>query len=116
MPQSAKCVYESGLTGFDLQRKPTEAGVECCVGAVSKMLRPSGDRVKADKRDAVFLTHMLVRISDSHSCVESDTPEKTVGRRWMVILEGPRHPRSDGAGPLRLLDNLASQRVGGVTA
>ena len=33
--------------------------MECCVGAVSKMLRPSGDRVKTDKRDAVFLARML---------------------------------------------------------
>ena len=58
-PQPAKCVYESGPTGFDLQRRLSEAGVECCVGAVSKMLRPSGDRVKTDKRDAVFLARML---------------------------------------------------------
>lgn len=58
-PQPARCVYESGPTGFDLQRRLAEAGVECCVGAVSKMLRPSGDRVKTDKRDAVFLARML---------------------------------------------------------
>lgn len=55
----ARCVYESGPTGFDLQRSLSAAGVECCVGAVSKMLRPSGDRVKTDKRDAVFLARML---------------------------------------------------------
>ena len=59
MPQPAKCVYESGPTGFDLQRRLTEAGVGCCVGAVTKMLRPSGDRVKTDRRDAVFLARML---------------------------------------------------------
>ena len=59
MPQPAKCVYESGPTGFDLQRRLAEAGVECCVGAAAKMLRPSGDRVKTDKRDAVFLARML---------------------------------------------------------
>lgn len=55
----ARCVYESGPTGFDLQRSLSAAGVECRVGAVSKMLRPSGDRVKTDKRDAVFLARML---------------------------------------------------------
>ena len=55
----ARCVYESGPTGFDLQRSLSDAGVECLVGAVSKMLRPSGDRVKTDKRDAVFLARML---------------------------------------------------------
>ena len=58
-PQPAGCVYESGPTGFDLQRRLSEAGVECCVGAVSKMLRPSGDRVKTDRRDAAFLARML---------------------------------------------------------
>lgn len=34
-------------------------GVPCVVGATSKMLRPAGDRVKTDKRDALFLARML---------------------------------------------------------
>lgn len=55
----ARCVYESGPTGFGLQRALEGAGVECVVGAVSKMLRPSGDRVKTDRRDATFLARML---------------------------------------------------------
>ena len=55
----ARCVYESGPTGFDLQRSLEAEGVECVVGAVSKMLRPSGDRVKTDGRDATFLARML---------------------------------------------------------
>lgn len=59
MPQPARCVYESGPTGFDLQRRLEAAGAECCVGAVSKMLRPAGDRVKTDRRDAIFLARML---------------------------------------------------------
>lgn len=59
LPEPARCVYESGPTGFDLKRKLDAAGVECVVGAVSKMLRPSGDRVKTDKRDAIFLARML---------------------------------------------------------
>lgn len=58
-PQPARCVYESGPTGFDLLRKLEGLGVECCMGAVSKMLRPAGDKVKTDKRDAVFLARML---------------------------------------------------------
>lgn len=33
--------------------------MECCVGAVSKMLRSPGDRVKTDGRDAAFLARML---------------------------------------------------------
>jgi transposase len=59
MPQPARCVYESGPTGFDLKRKPGKAGVPCVVGAVSKMLRPSGDRARTDRRDATFLARML---------------------------------------------------------
>ena len=59
LPQPVKCVYESGPTGFDLQRKLEAAGVPCVVGAVSKMIRPAGDRVKTDRRDAAFLARML---------------------------------------------------------
>lgn len=59
LPQPARCVYESGPTGFDLQRRLSSMGVECVIGAISKMLRPSGDRVKTDRRDAVFLARML---------------------------------------------------------
>ncbi len=59
LPQPVQCVYESGPTGFDLQRKLSECNVDCVIGAVSKMLRPSGDKVKTDKRDAVFLARML---------------------------------------------------------
>ena len=59
LPQPTRAVYESGPTGFDLCRALGELGIDCCVGAVSKMLRPSGDKVKTDKRDAVFLARML---------------------------------------------------------
>lgn len=59
LPQPARAVYESGPTGFDLKRSLDALGLPCAVGAVSKMLRPSGDRVKTDKRDAVFLARML---------------------------------------------------------
>ena len=56
-PQDAST--KSGPTGFDLKRELDKAGVPCVVGAVSKMLRPSGDRVKTDRRDATFLARML---------------------------------------------------------
>lgn len=38
LPQPAWCVYESGPTGFDLKRKVDESGLECLVGAVSKVI------------------------------------------------------------------------------
>lgn len=59
LPQPAHAVYESGPTGFHLKRSLDRLGLPCTVGAVSKMLKPAGDRVKTDKRDAVFLARML---------------------------------------------------------
>lgn len=54
-----RAVYETGPTGFVLARALNDAGLECVLGATSKMLRPSGDRQKNDKRDALFLARML---------------------------------------------------------
>ncbi len=57
---AAKCVYESGVTGFDLQKKLSSLGVDCVIGAVSKMIKPSADkRRKNDRNDAEFLARML---------------------------------------------------------
>lgn len=60
LPQPAKCVYESGVTGFDLQKRLSEDGVDCVIGAVSKMIKPVVDkRRKNDRNDAEFLARML---------------------------------------------------------
>ena len=43
----ARCVYESGVTGFDLQKRLSGLGVDCVVGAASKMTscsRPASSR------------------------------------------------------------------------
>ena len=57
---AAKCVYESGVTGFDLQKRLAALGVGCVVGAVPKMIKPSADRRrKNDRNDAEFLARML---------------------------------------------------------
>ena len=42
-PQPAGCLYESGLTGFGLQGRLVALGLPCHAGAVSKMVRPSGE-------------------------------------------------------------------------
>lgn len=56
----ARCVYESGVTGFDLQKRLSGLEVDCVVGAVSKMIKPSADRRrKNDRNDAEFLARML---------------------------------------------------------
>ena len=60
LAQPAKCVYESGVTGFHLCRELRAMGVDCVIGAVSKMHRPAADRGrKTDRRDARFLAVQL---------------------------------------------------------
>jgi transposase len=59
LPQPAAVAYEAGPTGFVLARALDEIGVRCVVVAPSKIERPSGDRVKTDKRDARRLAKLL---------------------------------------------------------
>lgn len=59
--ESPKAVYESGVTGFHLARALRGMGVDCVVGAVSKMHKPAGDRGrKNDRNDAEFLARQLM--------------------------------------------------------
>jgi transposase len=51
--------YEAGPTGYGLYRALTAAGIDCVIAAPSKLIRPSGDRVKTDRRDAVLLARLL---------------------------------------------------------
>lgn len=44
--KSPKAVYESGVTGFHLVRELRALGIDCIVGAVSKMQRPAADKRK----------------------------------------------------------------------
>lgn len=50
--------YEAGPTGFGLARAVLAAGHRCQVAAPSKLLRPAGDRVKTDARDAMLLARL----------------------------------------------------------
>ncbi len=50
--------YEAGPTGYGLARALHAAGYACQVAAPSKLLRPSGDRVKTDRRDALLLARL----------------------------------------------------------
>lgn len=51
--------YEAGPTGFGLARKLGAAGFACTVASPSKLLRPAGDRVKTDARDAMLIVRLL---------------------------------------------------------
>lgn len=76
---SPKAVYESGVTGFHLVRELREMGVDCIVGAVSKMHKPASDRRKKnDRNDAEFLARQLM----AHNIVEVFVPDvETEGAR-----------------------------------
>lgn len=50
--------YEAGPTGYGLARALLAAGHRCQVAAPSKLLRPAGDRVKTDARDAMLLARL----------------------------------------------------------
>jgi len=55
-----RVAYEAGPTGFGLARALRAAGVGCVVAAPGKIERPSGDRVKTDRRDAERLVRLLM--------------------------------------------------------
>jgi len=63
LPGLVEVAYEAGPTGFGLARALTDAGMVCHVVAPSKMDRPSGDRVKTDKRDCEWIAR-LVRLGE----------------------------------------------------
>lgn len=103
----ARCVYESGVTGFDLQKRLSGLGVDCVVGAVSKMIKPSADRRrKNDRNDAEFLARMLSVGNVVEVWVPDDECEAARGLAtlmWTVpggaqetggpYMRDPRHPR-----------------------
>ena len=61
LPGPVAVTYEAGPTGFGLARALTAAGISCEVAAPSKLIRPAGDRVKTDARDAAHLARLLHR-------------------------------------------------------
>jgi transposase len=59
LPPPVSVVYEAGPTGFGLARSLRAGGIDCVVAAPSKLVRPTGDRVKTDARDARHLARLL---------------------------------------------------------
>lgn len=82
--EDPKAVYESGVTGFHLVRALRSLGVDCVVGAVSKMQRPAADRRrKNDRSDAEFLARQLL----AHNVVEVFVPDE--GTEGPAASPGP---------------------------
>jgi transposase len=59
LPGPVAVAYEAGPTGFGLSRALTAAGIRCEVVAPSKLIRPAGNRVKTDAKDALHLAKLL---------------------------------------------------------
>lgn len=51
--------YEAGPTGYGLARAFASVGTRCVVAAPSKIVRPAGERVKTDAKDALLLARLL---------------------------------------------------------
>ena len=101
---AAKCVYESGVTGFDLQKRLAALGVDCVVGAVSKMIKPSADRKrKNDRNDLKRCKQRLSKFLMRHGYAFSETTP--TGRRkgnwtaahwaWIRSIEFPEKADDD---------------------
>ena len=59
LPGPVAACYEAGPTGYGLYRAFVAAGIRCEVAAPSKIVRPAGDRVKTDAKDALLLARLL---------------------------------------------------------
>ena len=101
---AAKCVYESGVTGFDLQKGLAALGVDCVVGAVSKMIKPSADRKRKNAReDLKRCKQRLSKFLMRHGYAFSETTP--TGRRkgnwtaahwaWIRSIEFPEKADDD---------------------
>ena len=52
-------VVEAGPCGFVVWRHLTAQGLSCKVAAHSPIARPSGDRIKTDRSDALLLVRLI---------------------------------------------------------
>ncbi|MCW2591186.1 MAG: transposase [Mycobacterium sp.] len=75
-----RVAYEAGPTGFGLARALTDAQIDCVVAAPSKLIRPAGDRVKTDARDAAHLTRLL-RLGEITAVSVPDADVEVAGSR-----------------------------------
>ncbi len=89
LPGPVAVAYEAGPTGFGLYRALTGAGIRCEVAAPSRLMRPSGDRIKTDARDAIHLARLL-RI-DEVTPVAVPTVEQETARDLVRAREDVRH-------------------------
>jgi hypothetical protein len=64
LDEPAHAVYEFGFCGFTHGRFFEEKDIPCKIVAISKLAKPSGDKVKTDRRNAAFLArHAILWLS-----------------------------------------------------
>lgn len=88
LPAPVAVAYEAGPTGFGLCRSLQAAGIRCEVVAPSKLVKPPGDRVKTDAKDAVHLARLL-RL-DEITPVAIPTPDQEAARDVVRVREDCR--------------------------
>lgn len=57
-PSCLHFVYEAGPCGYQIHRHLTAQGFDCTVVAPSRIPKPSGNRIKTDRRDACMLARL----------------------------------------------------------
>ena len=75
LPQPVKVTYEAGPTGYGLARFLRGRGIACRVAAPSKLIRPAGNRVKTDAKDAEHLCRLL-RLDEIVEVIVPDTDQE----------------------------------------
>ena len=75
LPQPVKVTYEAGPTGYGLARFLRGRGIACLVAAPSKLIRPAGNRVKTDAKDAEHLCRLL-RLDEIVEVIVPDTDQE----------------------------------------
>jgi transposase len=88
LPGPVSVVYEAGPTGYGLARLFGAAGIACQVAAPSKLIRPPGDRVKNDARDALHLARLL-KLGEI-TAIRIPTPEEEPARDLVRAREDVR--------------------------
>ena len=101
LPGPVAVTYEAGPTGFGLARALTAAGIACEVAAPSKLIRPAGDRVKTDARDAAHLARLLHLGQITAVTIPSRTLQFRGGGHHTVdprSIQCPGQPKPRGTG------------------
>lgn len=88
-----RAVYESGFSGFSLQRALSESGIECMVVHAAAVEAASNRKVKTDKRDALKLaSHLEARLLKAIRVpsVEEELARLLIRQREMWVRDRSR--------------------------